>query len=70
MNRWNHKCPICATGKNSSRLGGSDFCFHCDTCGFIECMCFSKEDGDPVDFFILPIRKRLTEFFKETKTVK
>ena len=63
MDAFNKSCPICALGKNSQEKGGNINCFHCDNCGFIECMCFPKEDGDPVEFFISPIRARLTEFF-------
>jgi len=31
------KCPKCKTGVNSPELGGTDKCFHCNTCGYINC---------------------------------
>jgi hypothetical protein len=33
-----HKCPSCKVGKNSRDLGGNDLCFHCDSCGYVQCV--------------------------------
>lgn len=31
-------CPVCHFGVNSPDNGGTTACFHCDLCGFTECM--------------------------------
>jgi transcription elongation factor Elf1 len=37
VDRFTISCPACGTGKNSEDFGGNDRCFHCDTCGLVEC---------------------------------
>lgn len=37
------KCPHCHEGSNSRAEGGTDRCFHCDTCGYIGCMWTAAE---------------------------
>src|ERR1700735_2059614 len=31
-------CPECGKGTNSVDRGGTETCFHCDSCGFVECL--------------------------------
>ena len=37
MDRFTMKCPKCKTGKNTKDEGGNERCFHCDSCGYVEC---------------------------------
>ena len=53
------KCPICNVGRNSKSLGGSNNCFHCDTCGFVECN-FNKDGATE---WTEIIKERLLEFY-------
>jgi len=38
VDRFTISCPDCEIGRNSEAYGGNDRCFHCDTCGLIECV--------------------------------
>lgn len=38
-------CPQCKTGGNARFKGGNDRCFHCGSCGFVECIATSPETG-------------------------
>lgn len=37
VDRFTMACPDCGTGRNDANQGGNDTCFHCDSCGLIEC---------------------------------
>ena len=43
MNRFDLKCPLCG-GENNADDGGSERCFHCKDCGFLECYWDDKEE--------------------------
>lgn len=38
MKTFEHTCPRCGTGKNSEEQGGHALCFHCGSCGFVQCI--------------------------------
>lgn len=47
LDRFALNCPNCTTGKNSRAAGGSETCFHCCACEYVECLhcdCFEEED--------------------------
>jgi hypothetical protein len=37
VDRFTLSCPDCGVGRNSEPAGGGELCFHCDTCGLVEC---------------------------------
>ena len=56
------KCPVCGVGENSIDDGGNDKCFHCGTCGFVECECFNPYTKDPIKDILDMIESRLIKF--------
>jgi len=53
------ECPICG-GKNSKAYGGNDRCFHCETCGFVQCATTPKD-------LIYMLKKRINKFYKDSR---
>lgn len=43
--RFTMRCPVC-NGKNSAAAGGGKRCFHCEKCGFVECIWCSPVQPD------------------------
>jgi len=66
LNRFKDECPVCGNGKNSKDHGGTERCFHCDVCGFVECMFRNDEYTELVDI----IKKRLKSFYSYYKKVE
>ena len=58
-------CPICIVGKNSKADGGNENCFHCGTCGFVECECFHPHTETPIKDILDMIELRLIKFRKD-----
>jgi len=56
------KCPVCGVGENGNDEGGNERCFHCNTCGFVECECFYPGAEDPIEDILDMIRTRLIKF--------
>ena len=59
------KCPICGVCENSKDDGGNENCFHCGTCGFVECACFYPDAEDPIKDILDMIETRLIKFRKD-----
>ena len=51
VDRFTMSCPDCGTGRNTAACGGNDRCFHCDSCGLIECVVTSPviEEEDSIN---------------------
>lgn len=61
------ECPICVVGRNSRDEGGTDNCFHCDTCGFVECTSFNPTTDTPIQDILDVIKDRLISFRTRSK---
>ena len=53
------ECPVCGGG-NSKADGGNDRCFHCATCGFVQCATTPKD-------LIYMLKKRINKFYKDNR---
>jgi len=61
VDRFLCQCPECGIGRNNPEQGGNKTCFHCDNCGWTECV---DDDFDPRGFLKIGETK-VTETFKK-----